>query len=543
MSDPSRDQDTHRERPSKRYSRRGFLGRVGVGAGAVAVGPAGALTAGAAAAPHDHIPGQSPLNFGRMFSDRLPSFADSTSSVRAALREVGKVNGIMDARDNLAAGPVNLIVDETLQQRNRNNPTHTAGTTFLGQFLDHDVTFDAVSALGVPTEPRDVRNARVPTLDLDAVYGGGFSVSPQLYDSRDRAKLRIESGGRFEDVPRQSNGSAIIADPRNDENVVISGLQAAFIKFHNNMVDLVREERLVRDPRDTSDVFREARNQTRWHYQTMLLKEFLPQVVGQSLVDSILRFGNRFYRPEVGQAFMPVEFQTGVWRIGHSMVRPSYRINFTGQPAGRPNSPQFFGFIFDPAQENVPYSEDMRGGSRAARRFIGWPTFFDFGVQPSLGLNPVRPNKILDTIISSALFRLPLFTIASGDPPISLPERNLLRHLTWSLPSGQTIARVMDITPLSTSEIAETGIGSIRSDFLRSTPLWFYVLHEALKRADGQRLGPVGGRIAAEVIIGLLRADPSSVMFERDFRILIPVSGSRLRMVDILTFAGVAGVR
>jgi hypothetical protein len=299
----------------------------------------------------------------------------------------------------------------------------------------------------------------------------------------------------------------------------------------------------VQNTRDTNAVFSAARNQTRWHYQSMLLKEFLPQVVGQSMVDNVLRFGARFYRPQTGQAFMPVEFQTGVWRIGHSMVRPSYRVNFTGQPAGKPNSPQFFAFIFDPAQENVPDSEDMRGGSRAARRFIGWPTFFDFGVDPGLGLNPVRPNKRLDTIISSALFRLPLFTIASGDPPISLPERNLLRHLTWSLPSGQTLAREMNVSSLSAGEISETGIGSIKRDFLFSTPLWFYVLHEALKREGGQRLGPVGGRIAAEVIIGLLKADPSSVMRQSSWRPLIPVSGSTLRMVDILKFAGVTGAR
>jgi hypothetical protein len=523
-----------------RYSRRGFLGRAGIGAGAVATSGATGLLRPSAAHGQSS---QSPLNFGRMFSDRLPAFARNDSFVRSLMRELGEVGGIMDANDDLAAGPVNLIVDEALQQRNRNNTTHTAGTTFLGQFLDHDVTFDAVSRLGVTTDPRATRNSRVPTLDLDSVYGGGSAVSPQLYDSRDRAKLRIESGGTFEDVPRQSNGTAIIADPRNDENVVISGLQTTFIKFHNEMVDLVREERLVRDPRDTNDVFREARSQTRWHYQTMLLQEFLPQVVGQSMVDNVLRYGGRFYRPSLGQAFMPVEFQTGVWRIGHSMVRPSYRINFTGQPAGKANAPQFFGFIFDPSQEGIRDPEDMRGGHRAARRFIGWPTFFDFGVQPELGLNPVRPNKLLDTILSSALFRLPLFTIASGDPPISLAERNLLRHLTWSIPSGQVIADVMDVSPLGSSELAETGIGSIHRDLTRTTPLWFYVLHEALKREDGQRLGPVGGRIAAEVIIGLLRADPTSLAHARDFRVLIPRSSSRLRMVDILTFAGVAGVR
>jgi hypothetical protein len=540
MSDASREPDAGRTKTAGRYSRRGFLGRAGLGAGAVATsGAAGLIQPGAARA--EDPPRGSPINFGRMFSDRLPSFADPTSSVISALRTVGRRGGIMDANDNLAAGPVNLIVDLTLSARNQNNDTHTAGTTFLGQFLDHDVTFDAVSALGVPTEPERTRNARVPTLDLDAVYGGGPAVSPQLYDSRDRAKLRIESGGKFEDVPRQSNGTAIIADPRNDENVVISGLQTAFIKFHNRMVDKVRD---ATRGLDSQEVFTLARNQTRWHYQAMLLQEFLPQIVGQHMVDDVLRFGGRFYRPALGQAFMPVEFQTGVWRMGHSQVRPSYRINFTGQPAGKPNAPQFFGFIFDPAQENIPDSEDMRGGSRAARRFIGWPTFFDFGVQPSLGLNPVRPNKRIDTIISSALFRLPLFTIASGDPPISLAERNLLRHLTWSLPSGQTLAQVMRVPALGSSEIAETGIGSIRSDFVRSTPLWFYILQEANKRENGERLGAVGGRIAAEVIIGLLRADPTSVLQERRFRAQIPLTDpSGVRMVDILEFAGVAGVR
>jgi hypothetical protein len=209
----------------------------------------------------------------------------------------------MDANDDLAAGPVALIVDANLNVVNRNNPTHTAGTTFVGQFLDHDITFDATSRLGVPTDPERTRNTRVPALDLDVVYGGGPSVSPQLYRSGDRAKLRIESGGLFEDVPRNADGSAIIADPRNDENLVISGLQAAFIKFHDHMVDTVRSKRLVRNTRSTSEVFQEARNQTRWHYQTMILTQFLSQIIGQAMVDDILRRG--YYRASYG-GYMPV---------------------------------------------------------------------------------------------------------------------------------------------------------------------------------------------------------------------------------------------
>ena len=162
---------------------------------------------------------------------------------------------------------------------------------------------------------------------------------------------------------------------------------------------------------------------------------------------------------------MPVEFQTGVWRIGHSMVRPSYRVNFTGQPAGQAELAAVLRLHLRPGAGERP----RLGGH--ARRLAGGEALHRLADvlrlrrRPGPGLNPVRPNKRLDTIISSALFRLPLFTIASGDPPISLAERNLLRHLTWSLPSGQTLARVMDVSPLSSSEIGETGIGSIRSDF------------------------------------------------------------------------------
>jgi hypothetical protein len=523
-----------------RITRRAFVGGAGLGAaaGAVAAKGGGLLDGSATTTSHPgaslaRAGGRSPLSFGRMFPGVSPFTADA-DDVQAALREIGRPGGIMDANDDLEAGPVPLITDESLQQVNRNNPTSSAGMTFVGQFLDHDITFDATSPLGVPAEPEATPNTRVASLDLDAVYGGGPSVSPQLYQRADRAMLRIESGGRFEDVPRLPDGTAIIADPRNDENLIVSGLQAALIIFHNRMVDLVRERRLA-DRRDANAVFDTARNLTRWHYQTMILTQFLPQIVGQAMVDDVRRNGRRFYRPRHNRAYMPVEFQTGAYRMGHSMVRPSYRANFTGQPARKPNAPEFFGFVFDPSQEGTPDPEDLRGGSRAARRYIGWPTFFDFGD------GNVRNSKIIDTKISTPLFRLPLSAIATGAPPTSLAERNLLRHITWSLPSGQTLAEQMGAPVVTPDEMAETGIGDIFPAFLASTPLWFYVLHEALVHAEGQTLGPVGGRIVAEVIIGLLEADPTSVTGRDRWRPLIPMrEAPKVLMQDILDFAGVS---
>ena len=201
--------------------------------------------------------------------------------VISALREIGAPGGIMDADDDLAAGPVQLILDPGLRRNNPDNPNQTAGTTFVGQFIDHDVTFDAVSPLGVPTDPAATRNARVPVPDLDSVYGGGPVVSPQLYESRDRLKFIVESGGLHEDVPRTADGRAVVADRRNDENLIISGLHVAFMLFHNGLVDLIRDRHRVRDAHDLVEVFSYARNQTRWHYQAMIMTQFLPQLIGQ----------------------------------------------------------------------------------------------------------------------------------------------------------------------------------------------------------------------------------------------------------------------
>jgi hypothetical protein len=458
---------------------------------------------------------------------RLPPFAEASPSLDAALREIGAPGGPLDAMDALDRGPIDLIVDPLLSLENRNNPAHTAGTTFMGQFMDHDMTFDTGSPLGVPFPPEGATNSRTPAFDLDAVYGGGPAASPELYEG-DRLRFRVESGGLFEDLPRKVGGVALIADPRNDENAIISGLLAAFLLFHNRAVDWARGHGLSRP----ADVFVEARRLTTWHYQWMVLQEFLPQFVGEAMVQNILERGRRFYRPRVGEAFIPVEFQGASYRFGHSMVRPSYRLNLAGDNAG-----PFFAMIFDPSGPGDDPSDpdDLRGGARAPRRFVGWQTFFDFGD------GEVKPNKRIDTRISTPLFHLPLGAIPSGDPPTALPQRNLLRHVTWELPSGQAIAEEIGAPVLSRSDLAELHEFGLNLD--RSTPLWFYVLKEAEVMEDGLHLGPVGGRIVGEVIIGLLESDPGSFLSRPAWTPELPTRSGAVtgdfRMVDFLTFAGV----
>jgi Animal haem peroxidase len=526
-------------------SRRKFLGAVGKGA--VALGMPNILGVHRALGAQPSRQRRFVIQedrFGRIFP-QLPPFAEPSSKLAAALLELGKPGGILDAKDDLAKGPELLITDLTLSKNNRNNDTHTAGTTFMGQFLDHDMTFDLTSRLGQATEPAASPNSRTPALDLDSVYGGGPIADRELYERVARGghptKLKVEHGGLFEDLPRDGN-TAIIADPRNDENLMIAGLHAAVLQFHNRVVDLIANDSVklvsTRDRREEPDeVYRRARQLTTWHYQWMIVHEFLPLFIGQEMVDTILTQGRKYYTPEVAQ--MPVEFQGAAYRFGHSMVRPSYRASLTGL-SGEP----FFGFIFDPSQENSRDPDDLRGGFRARRRFIGWQTFFDFGDEN------VRPNKRIDTKISTPLFDLPLAAIATlnppAEPPTALPQRNLLRHVTWQLPSGQSIARHMKVPALSSDDLKE--LKDFGQGLDESTPLWYYVLKEAEVMEKGLHLGPVGGRIVGEVFIGLLQLDRDSYLSASPrWRPTLPKRNGQVtgefRMVDFLTFAGAAQLR
>jgi hypothetical protein len=522
-------------------TRRGFLTGAGAGAAGAMVLPAEVL-------------GQQPKDFGgfpRTRSDRfsrlfanLPPFAEPTSAVERALRDLGAPGGLMDANDPLHLGPIVLITNPELSPNNRDNAAHTAGVTFLGQFLDHDMTFDTTSQLGVPTKPEKSLNTRTPKFDLDSVYGGGPFVSPQLYDPSDKAKFKVESGGVFEDLPR-ADGTAIIADPRNDENLIIAGLQSAFLLLHNRVVDKLRDDDGTSMSFDgegfdeatggsfgagTNSIFNRARQLVTWHYQWIIIHEFLPAIVGAPLVNQILSRGPGLYRSRLGdEESIPVEFQIA-YRFGHSLIRPSYRANLAGDVGGQP----FFGFIFDPAGEGQSDPVDLRGGCRAPRRFIGWQTFFNFGGSQAAN---VRPNKLIDTKISTPLFHLPLGAIASGAPPISLPQRNLLRHLTWSMPSGQAIANELKIPALSPAQLGE--LAQFGAGFEENTPLWYYLLKEA-ELAGGAQLTGTGGRIVAEVFLALLMLDEESFLYKKNWRPTLPSRVPRtFTMVDLLTYAGV----
>jgi hypothetical protein len=560
--------------PLAGLSRRRLLtgaGAAGAGLVAASTGVMPGLTGRARAAAQRELalagmPG-APANsglFGRLFPQLAP-FASVNSKVIAALMEVGQQGGILDALDDLAAGPKALITDPAVNGNptsgnpygtNPDNPTMTAGSTFIGQFTDHDITFDQTSQLGVSQNPLTSPNARTPALDLDSVFGGGPGIRPDLYvpnpDGSVGPQLQIGSGGVHEDVPRIANGdgtySAVLGDPRNDENLMIAGLHCAHILFYNRVLSELGSIDLSPYPAargadlsNAHDQFLIARQITLWHYQWLLVNEHLPQIAGQAMVSGVLSRGNKFYNPPAGDAFMPIEFAAACYRFGHSMVRPSYRANFTSGTgdSASPTADPFFGLVFDATEPDfsgpINYDrDDLLGGYPAARRYIGWQTFFD------LGDGQVKNNKKIDTKISSVLFTLPVPAIAphTQTSPTVLPQRNLLRQLTWGLPSGQQVAKAMGVPPLKPGDLG--GIGDVYKPFMSSTPLWYYILAEAKVATGGVTLGPIAGRIVTETLIGLLRADATSYLSNKPG--WTPVLGASLQLGSNLN-PGITGNR
>jgi hypothetical protein len=400
-----------------------------------------------------------PINgasYARLFPE-LPAF----SAEEAFLYALGRSGGLCDCGD-LEDDPASL-------------GTEAAGWPFFGQFTAHDITADR-SSLRSHVDPSQLRNAHTPQLNLESLYGGGPAGNPYLFERNDPAKLLTGADGH--DVLRNYEGTAIIGDPRNDSHVFMSQIHLAFVRAHNAFVDLVRSEGTLE-----SEVFETAARELRWHYQTVILREFLPVLIGPDLVASLLDEGPRFYRPS-GQPFIPLEFADAAYRYGHSQIRQKYVLNDRNEPVRI--FPDLLGF--QPAAPN---------------HTIDWARMFDSPGQPAAA----RAKKI-DGRLVGALISLPL--AVSGEADVqeyhSLAVRDLQRGQGVGLPSGEVVARLLDEEPLSRDEIRADKAG-----WPGETPLWYYILREADVRSNGNRLGPVGARIVGDVLVGLLNLDSSSV--------------------------------
>ncbi|MGC9670560.1 peroxidase family protein [Planosporangium sp. 12N6] len=375
-----------------------------------------------------------------------------------------------------------------------------AGWPFFGQLVAHDITADR-SPVGVRADVAALRNARSPRLNLEMVHAEGPVGSPYLYDAQDPALLLTAPDGL--DLPRNWQGTALIGDPRNDVHCFVAHLHLAFLHAHNRLVDRLREDGVAEE-----DLFEEARRALVWHYQWIVVEDFLPRLVGRELVDEIRTAGPRFFSPPPGEAYIPLEFADAAYRYGHGQIRHRYRL----QPGGPeyPLFPDLFG--------HGPIPPEHR---------LDWAEVFDLP-----GRAPAQRAKRLDGGLPASLIVLP--REITGDVAVaehrSLAVRDLLRGRATALPSGEAVADLFGEPALSRDEVGEEWRGG--------TPLWLYVLKEAQHRGGGNRLGPVGGRIVAEVLIGLLRADADAYLtVDPAWRPTLPAAGVRFGLADLLVFA------
>ena len=482
--------------------------------------------------------------FGRLFR-KLPAWAPPGNTDEEKLGRIGRLARQMQEPAGTGWDAPDL-----------DNEAIPAAYTYLGQFVDHDITFDPASSLQRKNDPEELHNFRTPRFDLDNLYGGGPEADPFLYDrrpSRDGKFLigkarRVAPGisdtdillselkpSREDDLPRNEQGTALIGDPRNDENLIVAQVQLAMLKFHNKMVDWVGESEGL----EGGEAFERARDLVRWHYQWVVLRDFLPRIADPGVVNDVLFGGNAPPRGEHGgdraspyaldlkhftwknAPYMPVEFSVAAYRIGHSMIRPAYVLNDKTSAIS----------IFEPPSTDPGQLEDLRGGRPLPPSWtLDWSRFLD------LGAGDFQSTRLIDTKLNRKLAKIPAGP--GKENPLAL--LNLWRGWRMGLPSGQSVARVMgeEVRSNETLGLGEDVAG-------REAPLWYYVLREAELEADGEHLGPVGSRIVAEVFAGLAAADPHSFLNQNPSWTPASVSiieprGDTFELRDIMRFAEVA---
>ena len=429
---------------------------------------------------------------------------------------------------------IGALVAALLRSGGGFNPKIPAGYTYFGQFVDHDVTFDPTPKSRGDIDPHALVNFRTPRLDLDSLYGSGPRDQPFLYDWSPQVapgvKLLVGSnagdGAITYDLPRNEQGRALIGDARNDEHLIIAQLHLLFIRFHNRVVDhVLARHKALRG----MALLEEAQRIVRRHYQWIVMHDFLPRIVGDRTA-AAARAERRFYKFR-GAPFIPFEFSGAAYRFGHSMVRGDYRPN-DHVKKGVP--------IF--AQDDNPGELDHLGGFRRLPVALTVDWAFFFALSRRSPQHPDRPqqSRLIDTNLAPGLFSLP----AGIDPQReALARLNLLRGRALKLPSGAAVARRMGVDPLTEDELLPDDGASqtTRAAVRRAPPLWYYVLCEARSARYGDgglHLGPVGGGIVAEVLVGLLEADPSSYLrAEPAWKPTLPrAARGTFTMVDLVRF-------
>lgn len=430
-----------------------------------------------------------------------------------------------------------------------------AGYTYLGQFIDHDLTFDKTKVtLGANVSPADLLQGRSPSLDLDSLYGAGpGDPGSEKFYAADGRKLKM---GRTEavgsgplgvqqgfDLPRRSSAKrATIPDHRNDENLAVAQTHLAFIRFHNRVVD-----ELASVP--AAQRFNRARRSVVKHYQWMIRHDYLPRICEASVIDDVFANGRKAFEVGVNPTdvpTMPIEFSVAAFRLGHSMIRRTYDWNREFDD-GRGTLGLLFVFSGT--------GGDLGRGARLPSNWIAdWRRLYRFE-QPALRVPDAKFNHAMriDTTLVNPLDALPPGSFGASAPPsdplvANLAFRNLARAKMVKLATGQGIAALLSsrgvpVTALTKAQLRDGDNGAEldalsadqRAAFLEHTPLWFYILREA--ELNGGKLTGVGARIVAETFHRAMEGSRSSIVRDTAFRPSFGPDSDTFDMRDLLLFA------
>lgn len=477
-------------------------------------------------------------SFGRLFTELAPHPASDKALLKVGLSSYDK--------------DFPAYMEDSQFRGTDNNSSIPVGHTYVGQFLTHDISKDNDTKIGKSFEPEAIANHTTPWIDLDIVYDHGDKLAER--DPADPAKLLLGNDiGNERDFPRDAKGRARIPDQRNDQNNNLAQLVGAVMQFHNVEVDRLRA---ADGAADDEALFAKAKASTIAHWQAVVFTEFLPIFVETELIDDVLKAGPKFYSDDMAKAgIVPVEFSGAAFRFGHSIVRGRYTLN-DNEAADRVR-------LFPLSAKELDRSLI---GHRPipAERQIDWDRFFDFesSIQGDLDddedqFKGLQVSRKIDRFLARPMLRIPEFMLLGRPVPpdllkeellpdravLSLASLNLQRAKALGLPSGQDVAAAMGATPISNADMglcrtaedcAEWGYVWPEDD--GEAPLFLYILEEARLQSDGEKLGDVGGRIVAEVVIGLLRADPQSILNQG---FVSPLTGTAdYTMADMIFHAG-----
>ena len=432
-----------------------------------------------------------------------------------------------------------------------------AAFAYFGQFLNHDLSAPVGSLLQIVDEIPDdfiisdkplpgvakmwraantdeilehIRNEHETPLNLDSLYGDGpflpngqptSAEASALYDVQGlhfilgttsepsaevllaNAKNPLERAIGAPDLPRKREGDALvtlIADRRNDGNLILAQLHLAMMLFHNKAVDILHPQYP-----DAAKCFAAARRLVTRHYHWCILHDFLPRILSNDILKDSIDYPRPLNRADKGK--VPMEFTTAAYRFGHSLISRSYDYNSNFGTGRSMAETAQLGDLF-----TFTSAGKMKGADQLPDHWvIDWHR-----MTADSPINLAHSEAIDMQFAGGMMAVVPEERIVEFQ---SIIARNLVRGFHRRIPFGQVLAKLYKKDALTACQIRAAmpnalaedlqfpdadGAREKRMELAKQTPAWLYFLCEAKLLEGGEKLGPVASKIIAETFVNLM---------------------------------------